>query len=472
MKDLGRKIDNKSTIDTRVSEIIKNVPTFDSGFFTFAELQANSRRLKVDYRPLFESGFAKSEIVGHSTEGRPIELLKIGNGRKKALWFGTPHPNEPTGTLTTDYLAEQLCANPEIAEMLDATFLIIKSADPDGMVLNEGWFKGKLTPLNYALNFYRPAGYEQVEWSFPITYEPGLSFDKPSLETQAIMKVIEEYKPDFMYSLHNAASGATWFTLSREIPEFYLHLKNITENNNLSLSGRSESPWAEKLIPGIYKLPTARDRYEYLKRLGQKPEPDSLEGGESTGFLLENSTNPSLLSLRCEIPIFSNDVSSDTSLTNRSLREFILEGIDRSKKTLNFMIHHLNKLRDQNKLPDSRLSRSAIWYPDAVLTEHRAERQRHVDSDDPNYNRLATKAEKFDALHRRQFFNATSLGEVYRLAIEAGEIGQAEEIKQEVKKIFDEIQEYGPIKAVPLKDLVRTQLESGLKAMQYVEPEK
>jgi hypothetical protein len=47
------------------------------------------------------------------------------------------------------------------------------------------------------------AGHEQVEWTFPVDYKT-LHFHSPLPETEVLMKLIEEKKPDFMYSLHNS----------------------------------------------------------------------------------------------------------------------------------------------------------------------------------------------------------------------------------------------------------------------------
>lgn len=33
--------------------------------------------------------------IGKSKLGRPIQYIKIGNGKIKALFIGYPHPNEP-----------------------------------------------------------------------------------------------------------------------------------------------------------------------------------------------------------------------------------------------------------------------------------------------------------------------------------------------------------------------------------------
>ena len=80
-----------------------------------------------------------------------------------------------------------------------------------GTRLNEGWFKGPFDIYTYASNFYRPAGKDQVEWTFPIEYKT-LKFDSPLPETQALMELIDTAKPHFLYALHNAGFGGAIFT--------------------------------------------------------------------------------------------------------------------------------------------------------------------------------------------------------------------------------------------------------------------
>lgn len=50
-----------------------------------------------------------------------------------------------------------------------------------------------------------------MEWTFPVDYKE-LHFHDPLPETQALMNIIDEIKPEFMYSLHNAGFGGSFFT--------------------------------------------------------------------------------------------------------------------------------------------------------------------------------------------------------------------------------------------------------------------
>lgn len=439
------------------AEIIKAVPAYKE-FFTFDELQNSSRRLKERFPDI-----VRSEIVGHSSEGRPIELLKIGNGRRKAFWFGTPHPNEPIGTLTLEVLTEQLCSNPSVLETFDTTFLIIKSADPDGMVLNEGWFKREagedFSPLKYALNFYRPQFSEQVEWSFPIEYEKDVKFDTTLPETQAIMKVIEDYQPEFMYSLHNSALSGAYFHLSQPIEALYPQLQQIINKNNVPLDqGIAEEPQIEKWATAIFGPSLAVDRYNYLK--ASNTLVSAVSGASSLECLRRYVKDP--LVIICEVPYFSSPTLSDNTPTSTSLREAIYEGIGHTEGIANLIRTHLDAL--DSKLPDSSLLRSASWFPRYVSLSRAAQKN---SLDNPNFERPATVAEKFFEMVGRKFYGSLFLGEVYRLAKMAGDEKRAEEIYEALESIMTDIQENSPIHPLSLQQLVRIQLESGLTAMQY-----
>src|SRR5439155_3222044 len=83
-------------------QILSDVPRYTE-FMSVAELSASSRELARRFPKL-----VTLQAIGTSLEGRPLELLTIGNGPRKALLFGTPHPNEPIGTLTLEFLSRRL----------------------------------------------------------------------------------------------------------------------------------------------------------------------------------------------------------------------------------------------------------------------------------------------------------------------------------------------------------------------------
>ena len=173
------------------SHVIENIPDYQE-FLTVAELDASSKELASCY-----PGQVELFSIGTSRAGHPILCLKIGNGPKHALMFACPHPNEPIGAMTVEYFSRVLAEHPEFTKETGYTWYLIKCVDPDGTKRNEGWFKGPFTLRNYAEHYYRPAMNEQVEWTFPIDYKK-LHFHAPIPETQALMKLIDEVRPEFM----------------------------------------------------------------------------------------------------------------------------------------------------------------------------------------------------------------------------------------------------------------------------------
>src|SRR5690348_10867506 len=228
---------------------------------TLDELAASTRALVRDY-----PGVARVETVGTSTEGRPIELLTIGHGARSALLVGVPHPNEPIGTLTLEFLCRLFCEDEALRRALDLTLHVVKVADPDGFVLNEGWFKGAFSPLRYALDYYRPPHREQVEWSFPVDYKT-LRFTTPSPETATVMRVMERVRPRFFYSLHNAGFCGVYFYVSHERRELFDALHRLVASQGLPLHrGEPEVPYLRTLAPAIHALFGVDETYEYLAR--------------------------------------------------------------------------------------------------------------------------------------------------------------------------------------------------------------
>lgn len=106
--------------------ILAGVPDHQE-FLGLGALGERARALAAEF-----PGLARLETVGRSAEGRPIELLTVGHGRRPVLLVGAPHPNEPIGTLTIDFLARALCEQDELRARLDVTLYAIPVSDPDG----------------------------------------------------------------------------------------------------------------------------------------------------------------------------------------------------------------------------------------------------------------------------------------------------------------------------------------------------
>lgn len=89
-----------------------------------------------------------------------VEMLRIGKGKHRALLVGGPHPNEPIGIMSLEYLSQILCENTNLLENLDYTIYIIKVIDIDGYRLNQDWLKAPYTADRYIKGYFRPSAVE------------------------------------------------------------------------------------------------------------------------------------------------------------------------------------------------------------------------------------------------------------------------------------------------------------------------
>jgi len=197
-------------IEMDFESLIDEIPNYQR-FFKVDELDQRTDELAKKYPKTVEV-----RIGGYSRQGHPIKVIKIGHGSRNALLFGCPHPNEPIGAMMLDFLAEKLASDERFRSQFDYTWYLIKVIDPDGTKLNEGWFSNPESIRTYAEHFYRPPGYLQVEWTFPVDYKT-LHFHNPLPETKVLMNIIDETKPAFMYSLHNAGFGGVYYYISEEV---------------------------------------------------------------------------------------------------------------------------------------------------------------------------------------------------------------------------------------------------------------
>lgn len=72
------------------------------------------------------------QVVGRSVEGRPLRLLRVGNGPRRVVWIGGIHGDEREGARATAELPRAFLDTPGAAEAV--TLTILEDANPDGSV--------------------------------------------------------------------------------------------------------------------------------------------------------------------------------------------------------------------------------------------------------------------------------------------------------------------------------------------------
>jgi hypothetical protein len=448
-----------------INEILEGVPTFKE-FMTVKELDDSSEILANEFKSV--------ELInlGKSKSGRAINCLKIGEGSKNALLFGFPHPNEPIGSLTVEFLSRFLAENPDTVEDLGYTWYLIKAIDPDGAALNEGWFKGKFDPVKFARNYYRPASHEQMEWTFPVTYKK-LIFSNPPPETQALMKLMDQIKPSFMYSLHNAGFCGVYYYVSHEIQSMFPSFIKLVEKEELPIhEGEPEAPYIKQLQPAIFQMFGIQKRYDFYKENKVEKPHELIKCGTSSDDYLKRITNEKGFTLVCEMPYFYDKVLGDHSQSEYDRRDEFLGSLEFYKEAQSFTKPRFESIRSFCD-PSSKIFTSVADLIDYF--DGRIAPQIHHAKTSPMYEGKATKAQAFDSMVARKYYAVFRAAMTARLCKDAVMIHPEQrghlnsihkELDQWVVQTTTDLLKGTNFEVIPIQKLVKIQVGSALIAMQ------
>jgi hypothetical protein len=442
-----------------LQEILNQIPDYKE-FMTIAELDGSSKKLAQSF------DHVELKEIGKSRGGRKIYCLKIGDGKENALLFAFPHPNEPIGSMSLEFLANFLAKNPEFTKKTGHTWYLIKAIDIDGAILNEGWFKGDFNPLKYAKNYYRPAPFEQVEWSFPINYKK-LKFETPPPETQALMQLIQKLKPKFMYSLHNSGFGGVYFYVSRGIGNLFDNLVNFVNREHLPLHlGEPEAPYIKKLHDGIFQMLGVQKQYDYVEAKGIENPQEFITSGTSSYDYLKRIASEESFTLVCEMPYFYQNSIEDTTLTEFERRDLRMQSLEYKK---NISMHAKKIFRHIKKLCDksSRMYTAVEGY--IRITRPSLELEIMVTKTSSMYEGKATVSQAFDLNVSSRYYILLTISMIVRLCEEAISIHPEKEI--EIRKIKNDLEKWieqkikvllsdTKFEVIPIQKLVRVQIGS------------
>jgi hypothetical protein len=446
--------------------IVDQVPDYQS-FLTVEELDESSRKLAEEFPgvvTLFEAGTSRN--------GHPILAMKIGDGPKKALCFACPHPNEPIGAMTLEYFSRALAENDELREELGFTWYMIKCVDPDGVRLNENWFKGPFNIYNYTRNYFRPIGYEQVEWTFPVDHKE-LHFHEPLPETRALMSLMEEIKPSFVYSLHNAGFGGAYWYISRDLPELYEDLRNSAVRQDIPLNlGEPEEPFITKFSPAIFETMSIGQAYDFMEQFtGETP---TINNGTSSSDYASR-VSPDCVTLLTELPYFFDSRIENMNESDMTRKDAILQSVEMSQAHFTLLDQLLGEVRSfiTNGNPFVKLVDEVVQH---VLGGSEAKISWAESA--PEFGQPAKVAEVFDNLYAAKFYNGLYLGltvraceyEIERLKgcgnKDEGAVlvlkAAYEKSKKFLKEYCEALESELNYHFIPIQKLVKVQIESGL----------
>lgn len=202
------------------------------------------------------------DIVGQSRAGHAIYRLTISHMPESSLFLGFPHPNEPLMSLVLPSLLKM--ADTRRASHNTHFWGIIPLWDIDGVLLNHEWWTqidGDISLEFLMQNYFRPAPRWQVEWTFPVKYR-GYQFTDPLPETKAVMATIDQYKPEFLFSLHNTFFPEGYAFLDRRLQHQAPAVSALLAAHS-GLRIQNPIPYAEEWAPSVYGLPHLAKEIDY-----------------------------------------------------------------------------------------------------------------------------------------------------------------------------------------------------------------
>jgi len=131
--------------------------------------------------------------VGYSVKNRPVEMYRFGRSPKTVLVIGGIHGNETTGSAVVFRLLDFLKDHPEFYQ--NQSLLLVPATNPDGLAAG--------TRLN--------AHQVDLNRNFPVRnwkrtrHDNSFGVQAPGSEPEvtAVIKVIEEYHPDRILTMHS-----------------------------------------------------------------------------------------------------------------------------------------------------------------------------------------------------------------------------------------------------------------------------
>lgn len=440
------------------------VPRYES-FFTVTEHRNRDRALAANH------GHVTYDELGESKDSETLWAVTVGDGDRSALLFGAPHPNEPIGSMTIDFLIHELATNDELRVSLDYKFVCVPIADPDGVRLNEGWFDGPFTLSNYAQNFYRPPPDLQVEATFPVTHE-GYAFDDSIPATQALTELIETHRPEFIYSFHNTAFGGCYYVLSEPLEPLHDVLLSLPGEYDVPLDrGEPERFNDETFGDAIIHLPTFVDQLDGVQDSDDVEPGEVLLGGNAYDYA--SRFNDDVVEFIVELPYFYDPQIQDLTKLERSREDVIREGVQHRRPLIEAMKRAVESIGDL--LQDTPMAREVTGVATYFEDEYEAKvewAESVAETDEP-----ATVAQYVDERYLRQYDLLVYVGMLLRCIDHAAMSAEMDthttliETKRALEDVFHErigeLHTELEYETIPIWKLVAIQARAGLIALDY-----
>ena len=139
-------------------------------------------------------------VFGRSVLGRPLLAYIFGSGHNVTMVFGGFHNNEPASSAVVEQLRAYLAGHPE--EWSGRTVIVVPAVNPDSRSAGT-----RLNANGVDLNRNFPGTWQPV--ALAARYNPGpAAASEP--ETQAVIRLVEEFAPAKIVSLHQPFHCLNW----------------------------------------------------------------------------------------------------------------------------------------------------------------------------------------------------------------------------------------------------------------------
>lgn len=410
----------------------EEIPNYER-YPSVKELQQHSYELEQRYPDL-----VTVETIGTSQAGVPLVLDKINDqndpGQPKALFVGSVHANEVVGGLTTLHTEEAFCASPDLRQSLgDCALWMVKTIDPDGYSAQKWLSEDSMTPLAYISGVFRQAKLEQASWGFETYAKDGSA----TPEVMALAGVIQACKPDFYYTLHNGSFGSGYFLATDNYPQLNSGLRQ--ELLDVGLVGQTITE------PGYTQLAAGIGQYDV------KP---FLPHNHVNDMDYARAQNRHCFSLVPEVPYFTADIFNELEVgtyTAGEVRAQFASRLTEARKVLQPII-------ERYAAEDSVYARAAVdKLP--MLTEGR-----HAPLDNLYNGSLVSNAE-FARCSILSLYRLGYAGLIRHVAETKGDTSSVQAIHELTERHVSEVEQFVPLRPVPIRNLVQAQARAGLRAM-------
>ena len=428
-------------------KILREVPNF-SRFLKVKELEDINESYK-------QHSSIEERIIGKTAENKPLKVYKIGNGEKTGLIIGVPHSDEPLGSLAAIHFVDWMAKHPEV-DFFGWQWFIIPVLEQRGMRMNEGWFSSWVSLVETAKSYFREPTENQYEWTFPFEYKNyKWVYSRP--ESEAVKKILKREKPDLLCNLHHCGFYDTYFYFSRDLPEAYPKLRDLSNNLGLPLStSNPDVPFGKILTPGFYQMYGLRDYIDYYARF----EPENLltmRRGSSSDEWYQDEIGG--FSFNCEVPLLKSPVKKDNEVSEHKLQNLLKKRRKTRAAVVQYCIGVLTKLEPLFCFSDSVLLGSVLKHvANAKLELETANRKIQAAGD-----RNATNFEVFENDLMVDIADLLLLGQIWRVT-EIINRNQTKNIKlnldRRIRYLAEKINSKGEFAPIPLQKLIRMQLGS------------